>query len=140
MLRGTLGKYTIEVLLTLHLEFVERETAPTHPHSAPTLKGDVVNDQITKVNITSVPRPSPPRLCHLCANRHRRRREKTALGPSGKYTIGVLLAPNLESVERAKAANPVQAAGMAFEETAMLATKTLDSFVHLASTGDAEGV
>ena len=52
----------------------------------------------------------------------------------------MLLAPNLESVERAKAANPVQAAGMAFEETAMLATKTLDSFVHLASTGDAEGV
>ena len=62
------------------------------------------------------------------------------MGPSGKYTIGVLLAPHLESVERSKAANPVEAAGMAFEETAMLTTKTLDSFVHLVSTGDVEGV
>lgn len=62
------------------------------------------------------------------------------MGPSGKYTIGVRLSPNLESVERRKAASPVAAAGMAYTETVGLAGKTLDSLVHLVSTGETEGV
>eukprot|EP00752_Nemacystus_decipiens_P012602 g11161.t1 len=65
---------------------------------------------------------------------------QTGRGASGKYTVGVLLAPNLESVERRTADNPIEAAGVAFKETAALSTKTLDAFVRLASTGETEDV
>lgn len=65
---------------------------------------------------------------------------QTAIGTSGKYTVGVLLAPNLESVDRRTADNPVEAAGVAFKETAALSSKTFDSFLRLASTGQTEDV
>lgn len=65
---------------------------------------------------------------------------QTGVGASGKYTVGVLLAPNLESVERRTADNPIEAAGVAFKETTALSTKTLDAFVRLASTGETEDV
>ncbi|CAN0273555.1 unnamed protein product, partial [Ectocarpus fasciculatus] len=52
---------------------------------------------------------------------------QTAVGTSGKYTVGVLLAPNLESVGRRTADNPAEAAGVAFKETAALSSKTFDS-------------
>lgn len=54
--------------------------------------------------------------------------------------MGVLLAPNLESVDRRTADSPVEAAEIAFKETSALATKTLDAFVRLASTGQTEDV
>lgn len=54
--------------------------------------------------------------------------------------MGVLLSPNLESVERRTADSPVEAAGIAFKETAALSTKTLDAFIRLASTGETEDV
>lgn len=65
---------------------------------------------------------------------------QTAIGTSGKYTVGVLLAPNLESVDRRTADNPVEAAEVAFKETAALSSKTFDSFLRLASTGQTEDV
>lgn len=65
---------------------------------------------------------------------------QTTLGSSGKYTIGVRLAPHMEAVERRKAGSPVEAAEVAFSETTKLAGKTLESFTHLVSTGDMQGV
>lgn len=59
---------------------------------------------------------------------------------SGKYTIGVRLAPNMEAVERRKAVNPLEAAGIAAEETVGLARQTVDSLAHFVSSGDTEGM
>lgn len=62
------------------------------------------------------------------------------MGNAGKYSIGVRLAPNLESIERQKASSPIEAAGMAVEETVKLTGETVGSLAHFVSSGDAEGM
>lgn len=62
------------------------------------------------------------------------------MGPTGQYSIGVRLAPNLDSIERQKASNPVEAAGIAVEETVTLAEQTFESLVQLVSSGDTGGM
>lgn len=63
-----------------------------------------------------------------------------SVGATGKYSIGVRLAPNMDFVERMKARNPAEAAGLAVEETARLTGQTVDSLAHFFSSGDTEGM
>ena len=92
------------------------------------------------------PPPPPPPLpslgvyCYLILMLSSDVNTQTALNSNGKYSIGVRLSPNLKAVERRKAASPIEAAEIALGETGGIAGKTLDAFVHLASTGDTEGV
>lgn len=50
------------------------------------------------------------------------------------------LAPNLDYVERRKAVNPAEAAGIALQETKGMTTQTLDALFRLVSTGEVQGV
>ncbi|CAM9978922.1 unnamed protein product, partial [Ectocarpus sp. 6 AP-2014] len=49
---------------------------------------------------------------------------QTAIGMSGKYVVGVLLAPNLESVDRRTADTLAEAAGVASKRMAALSSRT----------------
>ncbi|CAM9705316.1 unnamed protein product [Ectocarpus sp. 4 AP-2014] len=63
---------------------------------------------------------------------------QTAIGTSGKYVVGVLLAPKLESVDRRTADTLVEAAGVAFMRTAALSSRTFAPYIRLVSRRQAE--
>lgn len=63
-----------------------------------------------------------------------------SMGSSGKYSIGVRLAPNLEYVETQRNVSPFAAAEIAVQETRGMVTQTVDALGKLVSSGDTEGV